>query len=253
MSTEINKLKNVWNEGKKTAIQSTILPKLDFEDLISSIISVGPFYYYIVDFFDMSLSHVSPSIYDIHGLDPNTVTFDDILNTIHPDDMEFVSNAEKTNLDFIYKKIGKENILQYKMNYCFRSKFKDGEYAMLNHQAIILTTDKKGYFGKSLNIHTRIDHLTKTNTNQISLIGLNGFPSFMNIENSPNIDAYITYTKREIEVIKCISEGYTNKKIAKKLIISEGTVKKHRNNIYLKSGCKNSVELINKSLLQGLI
>ena len=111
MSNEINKLKNVWDEGKKTAIQNTTLPKLDFEELISSIISVGPFYYYIIDFFDMSLSNVSPSIYDIHGFDPDTVTFDDILKSIHPDDIEFVSQAEAANIDFLYKNIGKENIL----------------------------------------------------------------------------------------------------------------------------------------------
>ena len=233
MSNEINKLKNVWDEGKKTAIQNTTLPKLDFEELISSIISVGPFYYYIIDFFDMSLSNVSPSIYDIHGFDPDTVTFDDI--------------------DFLYKNIGKENILNYKTNFSFRSRMKNGNYELLNHQAIILTVDESGRFGKSLNIHTCIDHLTKINSNQISLIGLNGFPSYMNIDIVPNFGHYITYTKREIEIIKCISEGYSNKKIAEKLHISEGTVKKHRNNISKKSGCKNSVELIKKSILQGLI
>ena len=253
MSNEINKLKNVWDEGRKTAIQNTTLPKLDFEELISSIISVGPFYYYIIDFFDMSLSNVSPSIYDIHDFDPDTVTFDDILRSIHPDDIEFVSQAETANIDFLYKNIGKENILNYKTNFSFRSRMKNGNYELLNHQAIILTVDESGRFGKSLNIHTCIDHLTKINSNQISLIGLNGFPSYMNIDIVPNFGHYITYTKREIEIIKCISEGYSNKKIAEKLHISEGTVKKHRNNISKKSGCKNSVELIKKSIFQGLI
>ena len=130
---------------------------------------------------------------------------------------------------------------------------KNGNFELLNHQAIILTVDESGRFGKSLNIHTCIDHLTKINSNQISLIGLNGFPSYMNIDIAPNFGHYITYTKREIEIIKCISEGYSNKKIAEKLHISEGTVKKHRNNISKKSGCKNSVELIKKSILQGII
>ena len=201
----------------------------------------------------MSLSNVSQSIYDIHGFEPNTVTFDDILRSIHPDDIEFVSQAEAANIDFLYKNIGKENILNYKTNFSFRSRMKNGNYELLNHQAIILTVDESGRFGKSLNIHTCIDHLTKINTNQISLIGLNGFPSYMNIDIVPNFGHYITYTKREIEIIKCISEGYSNKKIAENLHISEGTVKKHRNNINKKSGCKNSVELINKTILQGLI
>ena len=156
MSNEINKLKNVWDEGKKTAIQNTTLPKLDFEELISSIISVGPFYYYIIDFFDMALSNLRSSIDDIHGFDPDTVTFDDILRSIHPDDIEFVSQAETANIDFLYKNIGKENILNYKTNFSFRSRMKNGNYELLNHQAIILTVDESGRFGKSLNIHTCI-------------------------------------------------------------------------------------------------
>lgn len=253
MRSDVNKLKRVWEAGNNTAIEHTTLPKLSFEEIVSSITSTGPFYFYVIDFFDMSLSNVSPSIFDIHGFDPKTVTFDDILHSIHPDDMEFVSKAEAINLDFIYNTLGSENICRYKSSYSFRSKMKDGEYAMLNHQALILTVDENGGFGKSLNIHTRIDHLTKTNTNQVSLIGLQGLPSFMNMEVSPDLNNYVEFTSREIEIIKCIAAGNPNKKIAESLSISEGTVKKHRNNINQKSGCKNSVELVNKSLLQGLI
>lgn len=253
MGIDENKLKMVWEESNKTAIKSTQLPKINFKDIISALVSLGPFYIYVVDFYDMSLSHISPSIKDIQGFEPETVTFDDIISSIHPEDMDFVAQAEATNLDFIYNTIGKEKILNYKTSYSFRCKMHDGTYQMINHQAIVLTIDENGGFGKSLNIHTKIDHITKTNTNQISLIGLNGFPSFMNIEKSPNFGSYIKYTKREIEIIKCIYEGCSNINIGEKLYISVGTVKKHRNNISKKSGCKNSVELINQSLYQGLL
>lgn len=82
MNDEINLLKLVWENGKKTANQNTELQNLDFDSLINSITSIGPFYFYIIDFFDMSLSHVSPSIYDIHGFKPAQVTFDDIIKPI---------------------------------------------------------------------------------------------------------------------------------------------------------------------------
>jgi DNA-binding CsgD family transcriptional regulator len=253
MSTEINKLKVIWEEGQKTARQNTQLPILDFEALVSSIISVGPFYYYIIDFFDMSLSNVSPSIYDIHGFDPKTVTFDDILGTIHPDDMEFVSKAEAANVDLLYNKLGKNDILNYKSNFSFRSKMKNGNYELLNHQAIVLTVDDDCRFGKSLNIHTNINHISTKHNNTLSLLSLNNGPSYINIEVTSENDNYTTFTKREVEIIQCISEGCSNKEIAENLVISDGTVKKHRNNIYQKSGCKNAVELINNSILLGLI
>jgi hypothetical protein len=44
MSTEENKLKTVWEESNKTAIESTKLPIINFNDLISSLVSLGPFY-----------------------------------------------------------------------------------------------------------------------------------------------------------------------------------------------------------------
>ena len=130
---------------------------------------------------------------------------------------------------------------------------KNGNYAMLNHQALLLTLDEHGKFGKSLNIHTRIDHLTKTNTNQISLIGLNGLPSFMNINVAKGIESFQKYTKREIDVLRLLSVGLNTIEIAKQLFISPLTVKKHRNNILAKADCKNTSQLIKKSILQGLI
>src|SRR5690606_23531333 len=142
MNLEIEKLNLVWKNSQKTTKQNTLLPQINFEDIVSSIISTGPFYYYIVDFFDMSLSNVSPSIKEIHGFDPETVTFYDILGTIHPDDMEFVAKAEKINIDFLYCTLGSDNLLNYKSCYSFRSRMKNGEYAMLNHQALLLTLDE---------------------------------------------------------------------------------------------------------------
>jgi DNA-binding CsgD family transcriptional regulator len=130
---------------------------------------------------------------------------------------------------------------------------KNGEYCMLNHQSIALTIDDDFRIGKSLNIHTNIDHLTKTNNNTISLIGLNNEPSYTNIGVVLDFKDIASFSKREIEIIKLISKGYQNKKIADFLAISEGTVKTHRKNINHKSGSKNSVELVRKCMLQGLI
>jgi DNA-binding CsgD family transcriptional regulator len=248
-----NKLKLVWETESKATIQSTLLPDINFNEIINSLISVGPYYFYVVDFFDMSLSNVSPSIKEIHGFDPDTVTFDDIINAIHPDDMDFVAKAEETNIKFIYEVIGKENVMNYKSSYSFRSRMKDGSYRMLNHQAIVLTTDEYGGHGKAINIHTDIDHLTKTNRNTISLIGLKNNPSYTDIKISFKGDQFTAFSNREIEILKFLSEGHSTAEIANLLGISEHTVKTHRKNIHKKSACKNTAELIHKYFAQGLI
>lgn len=215
--------------------------------------SSGPFYFYIVDFYDMSLSHVSPAIQDIHGLDPETVVFDDVLERIHPDDVDFVAKTEAALANFFYENMGRKKMLSYKMNYCFRSRMKDGSYALINHQALMITLDAKGGYGKSLNIHTRIDHLSTQNTYKFSLIGLNDEPSYMNLSPDRYSKQNSMFSKREIDVVKHIAEGLSNNEIADALFISPLTVKKHRNNILNKCESKNTAQLIKTCVLQGLI
>jgi len=253
MTSEIRKLQDVWDNFRNKDEQNLELPKITFDDLNNSIISTGPFYFYIIDFFDMSISHISPSIYDIHDFEEGKVTFNDILKTLHPDDVDFISKTEASIAKFFYENIGEEKILKYKMNYCFRAKMKNGQYSMMNHQALLLTLDKSGGYGKSLNIHTQIDHLCKVNTFKFSLIGLNGEPSFMNLNNETGFLKEATFTKREIEILKFISEGLSNIELAEKLNISPFTVKEHRKNILKKANCKNTNQLIKNSVLQGLI
>lgn len=49
---------------------------------------------------------------------------------------------------------------------------------------------------------------------------------------------------RELEVLIEICQGLSNSEIADKLFISKRTVEKHRANILLKSGCKNTASLV---------
>lgn len=251
MLSEIQSLHDVWETNR--TVKSTSQNSISFDDLTNSIISTGPFSFYIVDFFDMSLSHISPSIYTMHGFDPENFTFNDVLGAIHPEDIDFVIKAEAFLTKFFYENVGREKLLTYKISYSHRCRMENGEYALFNHQALMLTMDDNGGYGKSLNIHTRIDHLSNFNTYKISLIGLNGEPSFMNLSLDEKNDEAAEFSKREIDIIKLIGEGLNNNEIADKLFISPLTVKKHRNNILAKSNSKNTAELIKNCILQGVI
>jgi DNA-binding NarL/FixJ family response regulator len=54
----------------------------------------------------------------------------------------------------------------------------------------------------------------------------------------------IALTKRELEITSVLVEGKSNKEIARRLNITEGTVKLHLNSIYRKVGVMNRVALI---------
>ncbi|TXJ29131.1 MAG: LuxR family transcriptional regulator [Chitinophagaceae bacterium] len=53
-------------------------------------------------------------------------------------------------------------------------------------------------------------------------------------------------TPREIEITAFIQQALSNKEIAKILFISERTVGKHVENLFLKVGVSNKIQLINK-------
>ncbi len=251
MLPEIQNLHDVWQNNR--TIKTTAPHQISFDDLTNSIISTGPFSFYIIDFFDMSLSHISPALYEMHGFDPETITFNDVLGAIHPDDVEFVIKAEAFLTKFFLENVGREKLLTYKISYCHRARLENGEYILFNHQALMLTMDDNGGYGKSLNIHTRIDHLSNFNSYKISLIGLNGEPSFMNLSLDEENQDLREFSKREIDIIKLLANGLNNNEIAEKLFISPLTVKKHRTNILTKSDSKNTVQLVKKCILQGLI
>ena len=55
-------------------------------------------------------------------------------------------------------------------------------------------------------------------------------------------------TRREIEILKYVSEGKTSKFIGSVLYISKQTVDKHRKNMLKKTGARNSIELVQEFL-----
>lgn len=251
MKSEIQTLHNVWLANR--AVQGTDNHQISFNELTNSIVSTGPFSFYIIDFYDMSISHISESLFEMHGFDSKNVSFNDILGAIHPGDFDFVIKAEDFLTRFFLEKVGREKLMSYKISYNHRARLKNGEYVLFNHQALMLTLDENGGYGKSLNIHTRIDHISNVSNYKISLIGLHGEPSYMNISIDGNIDEPRPFSKREIDIIKNIANGLSSQEIAKKLFISEFTVKQHRKNILNKADCKNTAQLIKNSILQGLI
>jgi DNA-binding CsgD family transcriptional regulator len=257
MKPDIERMHRVWNNLRIANRRPTDLPQLNFDEIISAVFSIGPCYYYIIDFYDMSIENMSSGFFDAHGIASQEIkNINDILSLIHADDMDFVSKAEKKMLGYIYDTLGTEKFTRYKASYNFRFKKADGSYGLFNHQSLILTMDENNNFIKSLNIHTDISHLTDKNNYKVSLIGLMGEPSFLNMEVlddrvKPALEN--SFSKREIEIISLIAAGYQTKEIAEKLNIALDTVKAHRKNILVKSGCKNMAELTAKSISEGWI
>ncbi|KUJ83809.1 LuxR family transcriptional regulator [Microbulbifer flavimaris] len=265
MKPTTHALKSVWDAAREhLSAESADNDLVQLDNRLASAFCCGPNYHFVLDFSGMqpehgtpSIRHVSPSIKSVLGLDPGQVVLQDILDRMHPDDTEFVARAEQAAFDFIYGRIAADKRPKYKVSYCFRFKTAEGNYQLFNHQAMILTTDPAGRLARSLCIQTNIQHLTEQNNHCISVIGMSGEPSYLNLDisqmSAPTPVSGVLFTEREMEVIRLMSKGLTSRDIAKTLCIAANTVKNHRKNILNKSGCRNAGELITRCITEGIL
>lgn len=265
MKPEIDLMHVVWKQMSTSG--KVEQGNYSVKDILSSILTVGPFYFYLVDFseYDSSTNgkiyFITESIEDIHGLKTTQLsTINDVLSLIHPEDMPHVASAEAQSLDYYYTVLGGEKIVHYKTSYNFRMKTSKGNYELFNHQSLVLETDQNGRSTKAINIHTNIAHITDRNHYKFSLLGLNGYPSYLNIDvtvrdfrSLKEPPAEQVLSSRELEILRLLKEGYNSKQIADQLSISVHTVKTHRKNMLRKAGCTNAVAMVNRFIGDGWI
>jgi DNA-binding NarL/FixJ family response regulator len=68
------------------------------------------------------------------------------------------------------------------------------------------------------------------------------------VDDSQPCDSDGTLTSREAEVVRLVSQGLSNKAVARQLGVQEGTVKIHLHNVFRKLGVSNRTRLILKKI-----
>jgi len=257
MRTNKDILHSVWDKMDVVITTKAIFSEeILIDELLSNILCTGPHYYYIVDFYDRQIKYISHSVLSVLGLAPESARFDDIINSIHPDDIDYVAKAESTVLDYLYNHIGCSRVKEFKNSYCFRMKTPDNSYQLFQHQSVILTTDQYGGFARALNIHTNISHLTKVNNYQAIVASITGEQQYVYLDvlnnGKPPVRS-IVLSRREKEIVSQIARGLASKEIASKLCVSVHTINTHRRNILQKAGVKSSGELVSRCVSEGLI
>ncbi|MGJ1284861.1 LuxR C-terminal-related transcriptional regulator [Sphingobacterium spiritivorum] len=221
---------------------------------LSDLLAVGPYYHYVINIADYSVSQVSERTASIHGLASRPTTIKEIIDLIHPDDLEFVLKAEEATL-FKMKEIGFEHQLFLKSSYCFRMRVANGSYHLFHHQAIHLAKDDSGRLASALNIHTDVQHITQINNRIVLVKGIGIRDDYCQIDLSQqkpksNIPSF---SKREMEIISLVAKGNSSSQIAEKLFISPDTVRTHRKNLFRKAETKRVGEFICKCIEWGLL
>lgn len=72
-------------------------------------------------------------------------------------------------------------------------------------------------------------------------------------EYAPKAELNIEFSRREIEILHLLADGFTNLEIAERLYTSKRTVEGHRQSLLNKAGVRNTPELVKFAMLHGML
>lgn len=259
MKATSNKLIRVWKKYTEASKQRNKEP-FSLDEVFKSmghIFCPGPFYFFVFDFAKYDFEYVHQDICSVLG--PKSINIEDFLNRVHPDDIQFMQSCETAAGKFLFEIIPRSEVTKYKISYCYRVKSDSGDYRLLLQQAMALSTDERGIASRSFGVHTDVTHVISRNNYLMTFQHIHGGNSFFGID--PKKENFLeapkpkipNLTKRELQVLKLISEGNTDKEIAEELYLSPNTIRTHRKNIRQKFTCPNTPCVINKAVDLGLI
>ena len=230
---------------------------IDVTALIDNLFCPGPWYSFRFEINEGHFSYMHPNARAFYGKDEKDILVEDLIERIHPDDHHFFLDCESLVADFLTEKIPAHEMFKYKFVYSYRFRAPDGPYRHFLHQCIALARGEKGNMTTSFGVHAFIDHLTPESNHKLSIIGMDGRPSYLGI-NMPNPGSKILhmenpFSQREMEIIRLIATGLSSKEIAASLFISPTTARTHRQNILDKAECQNTAQLVAKCFQMGVL
>lgn len=255
METELFRAEaiKIWGRITSVAPRGQLEDEIELYKKLLNFFQTGNYFYWIFNPQSYCLDMVSDEMTAILGYQKNEFSIEMLTASIHPDDHSYFLNFENRSLDFLAS-LPVDKLMKYKIRHDFRVKAKDGRYVRLLHQGIIIQHDEKGQLMRSLGFETDITHLKPEGKPTLSFIGLDGEPSYVNVdvENIFAVNKDVL-SKREKQILRLIMEGKLSKEIGQILNISKQTVDTHRNNMLIKCDAINTSELIAKAIRQGWV
>ena len=215
----------------------------ELENLIQSLKFLPFNFYYVVDLGQNKIV-AHKGLDDHFGFDPCEKTYDEFFDFLHPEDLPCVAYAERELIRAgIYQN---EEWRDAKLFMNLRVKENSENYLSINRQSCILAVDENGDPRIILHLCNDLSNLVQENAVSyvLDLPGKNGKRARK---------GRTCLTKREIQILKLISQGNSSLQISDQLFISRETVDKHRKNMIKKTGCQDTHKLAIKAMSENWI
>lgn len=249
----LDEAKKIWKEIGKYKRPGELKLEIELYKKLLNIFQVGDYYYMIFNPPELKIEYASESITDIIGYTPQEFILNLLMEIIHPEDLPNFINFEATVTQF-WKNLSPEKVMKYKSRYDYRIRKKNGEYIRILQQIVTIQSDTDGAVLRTFVVHTDITHLKQSNKMILSFIGLDGEPSYIDVQPVQQLVPHKEIlTRREKEILRLLAQNLTSKEIADILYISTATVSTHRKNILSKTGTNSVLQLVQLGLEKGWI
>jgi DNA-binding CsgD family transcriptional regulator len=225
----------------------------DYYKKFFSFFLLGDSYYFIINHHTLKMEYVSDEIETVMGYLPSEFEIGFMNDQIHPEDRSWFLAIGSSMIDF-FSQLPIEKLMKYKVRYDIRFRKKNGEYARILYQGVLLEHDQNGRFLRTLSVHSDITYLKQEGKPVLSFLGMDGEPSYFDVA-SKNIfiESKEELTRRERQVLLLLIEGKLSKEISQVLKISKQTVDTHRKNMLHKKQLNNTGELVGKAIRYGWV
>jgi len=203
---------------------------------------------YVSDMQEMKIVY-QRGIKRLLGYTKNEFTFDLLMHCYHPDDIgRYRQIVEKSN-SFIRQ--NKPDPFTLEATYNYRIKMKDGTYLKVLRQSTVFDVTNDHLMRSSFSVLSDISFIKQDNSVNLSIIYLN--TGGIVLDDNMKIIGPMSFTNREKEILSKIKQGLSSSEIADEINRSRHTIDTIRRNMLRKTGCKNTIELINLCSMQGIL
>lgn len=175
-----------------------------------------------------------------------------ILSLIHPDDIKEYMEVTKVVWEFLMALPASQR-KYYKTSVDFRIRNKEEVHKRVLQQNTALQTDKGGNIVLLLMVISDISHLKKETGISAAIVSTKHDGFLVWDGSDTQLKSQIAFSRRELEIIKFLAEGFSSREVAERLNVSEFTVSTHRRNMLKKTRLSNTRALVRFAINHGMI
>lgn len=217
---------------------------------------------YLVDYSRGQYIYVDEACFDLFGYTAQEFKEGGLQGYIqkwHPQDYQIINaNIFPASLAFL-QDIPLNRYQDFVFTYNYRVLNGKGEYISVLQRSSFIPSNTPGKPLGNLGVAFEITHFK----NELSVIHTIEEVKYYNGQLTNELlykkvynlqkDIRAIVSRRELEIVKWMAEGFSSKQIAQSLGISLNTVNNHRKNMLHKTGCRSSTELLNYLLRYGYL